>query len=355
MTSEKKIFAVEGTEYTLIKGKRWYLEYYIVHPFGVKERKRIYNPFNRIKDLTKREAAVTEVIRSIASGGVKKHPSLLLQVLEDYKHTYRTKTYESYKSILTKYYDWLGKSELQATTEDAKAFITSISAKGLSRNTQWGYITSISAFYNRVEYAKNPFKGMPNPKRQPTSLKYFVDTQSQAIAEYAQAHDQQLWLAIQLLYYCFIRPGEMRGLRIDDFNLQDGYIEVRSEISKNKKTQKVSLPAPLLSYIKANGMCSVYPGNYFVFSASGAPGVKQLSRNNLNNRHSQVLKALRIAGRYALYSWKHTGVVKAAKAGIKLKDLQLQLRHYSLDMVNEYLKNLGVMDSEELRFNFPVL
>lgn len=43
----------------------------------------------------------------------------------------------------------------------------------------------------------------------------------------------------------------------------------------------------------------------------------------------------------------------AVKHGIHVKDLQLQLRHHSLDMVNEYLKNLGVMDSESLLNRFP--
>lgn len=33
----------------------------------------------------------------------------------------------------------------------------------------------------------------------------------------------------------------------------------------------------------------------------------------------------------------------------------MQLRHHSLDMVNEYLKNLGVMDSDELKSLFPAI
>jgi L-asparaginase II len=54
-------------------------------------------------------------------------------------------------------------------------------------------------------------------------------------------------------------------------------------------------------------------------------------------------------------SWKHTGVIAASQSGINMKDLQMQLRHHSLDMVNEYLKQLGVIDSVALRENFPTL
>lgn len=47
--------------------------------------------------------------------------------------------------------------------------------------------------------------------------------------------------------------------------------------------------------------------------------------------------------------------IKKIKAGINIVDLKNQLRHHSLDMAQEYLKNLGVLDRVELRNNFPSL
>jgi hypothetical protein len=69
--------------------------------------------------------------------------------------------------------------------------------------------------------------------------------------------------------------------------------------------------------------------------------------------HTKVLDDLKIRGNYAFYSWKHTGVVKAVMSGINIKELQLQLRHHSLDMVNEYLKNLGILQSKSIIERFP--
>ncbi len=38
-----------------------------------------------------------------------------------------------------------------------------------------------------------------------------------------------------------------------------------------------------------------------------------------------------------------------------IKYLQMQLRDHSMDMLNEYLKNLGVMDSDRIRDLFPAI
>ncbi|MCX6270509.1 MAG: hypothetical protein NTU44_04675 [Bacteroidetes bacterium] len=54
---------------------------------------------------------------------------------------------------------------------------------------------------------------------------------------------------------------------------------------------------------------------------------------------------------YKFYSLKHTGAVKAIKY-IPVKDLQMQLRHHSLDQVDAYLRQMKAVESEELRTPF---
>jgi len=75
----------------------------------------------------------------------------------------------------------------------------------------------------------------------------------------------------------------------------------------------------------------------------------------LSKLHRKVLTVLGIKGRYGFYSWKHTGAVKSIQARINAKELQMQLRHHSLDMVNEYLKNLGIMDADGIKHKFPMI
>ena len=95
------------------------------------------------------------------------------------------------------------------------------------------------------------------------------------------------------------------------------------------------------------------PGDYFVFSQSGFPGMQQIPLNTMRTRHQKILKDLKFNTiRHKLYSWKHTGAVQFVKNGGLLKDLQLQLRHHSLDQVDAYLKDLGVGDSSYI-INMP--
>jgi len=80
-----------------------------------------------------------------------------------------------------------------------------------------------------------------------------------------------------------------------------------------------------------------------------------LSQNHLASKHLAFRKAANLSGRYAFYSWCHTGIKMAAMAGIPIKQLQLQKGHSDLKMFDEYLKNIGVEECWQLTNNFPVL
>lgn len=80
-----------------------------------------------------------------------------------------------------------------------------------------------------------------------------------------------------------------------------------------------------------------------------------VAENNMYNRHKRILRALGFGKGYCLYSWKHTGAIQAVKNGVGVKELQIQLRHHSLDQVNEYLRQMGVWDLKNLQANFPAI
>ena len=78
-----------------------------------------------------------------------------------------------------------------------------------------------------------------------------------------------------------------------------------------------------------------------------------LGVNSMKDRHLEILKEIKFnTSRHKMYSWKHTGVVTFVKNNGNLKDLQTQLRHHSLDQVNDYLKDMGVYQSEFIK-NLP--
>jgi integrase len=89
------------------------------------------------------------------------------------------------------------------------------------------------------------------------------------------------------------------------------------------------------------------PQDWFLFGRGMKPGPVSLSRNMVSKRHSEVLRSLNYPSDLTLYSWKHTGVVAAYKAGIDLYSIMRQLRHHSLDMTQIYLKSLGLVKNEQ--------
>ncbi len=349
MNKEKKFFVYNNTSYTIVTtGNRWYVEYYLQLPAGVKVRKREYGNINREKDLLKRWELALDLIKNIANNSrpITSKKKVLLATLEQNKVLYRKKTYQTYISRLDFFYKWLGdKSDLDITASEANDFIRFALSKK-ENGTVRGYRRTLSSLYNKYSDSYNPFEKSIQPPKTYKSLYYFNDVEIGRLKEYLSNNMPTIWFAAQLLFYCFIRPGEMRKLEVNDINLSYGFIEIRSEVSKNKKTQKVAIPNHFKNIMETylKGKSGLLFKNKFG---------KMVGINYFNKEHRLALNELGIIGRYAFYSWKHTGAVKAVKAGINLKDLQMQLRHHSLDMVNEYLKNLGVMDSEDLRYKFP--
>lgn len=161
--------------------------------------------------------------------------------------------------------------------------------------------------------------------------------------------DPEPWFFIEFIYYCFIRPKELRHLRVGDVLTDDKRILLRPEVSKNGKHQYVTIPAPFQESVRRleerDAREWIFPGK--------RDRSKPASYNYFSRRHRNFMKELGFGLEYKLYSWKHTGAVMAIKAGISVKELQIQLRHHSLDMVNRYLRQMGVEDMENLRNRFP--
>lgn len=345
--------------------KKWFVYYYEPLVNGhVPKRVKVYGGINRIKTIYGRLNKASKICEQIREGKPVKYgkrppiektkKGILLDTLDSMEDFVAPKTIVTYRGMVRKFHEFLGdKSDSQITRDDADLFIKTLFEKKMSNKTIKAYKTNLKALYNKYINKfepgnfKNPFRNSQIIKTSSRSLMYYNDLQIGLIKEYCKKNNPMLWVACLLQYYCFIRPNELRQLKVEDINIHAGYIEIPGVVSKNRKTQKVAIPdvlLPELDFLIYNEPES------FVF---GGPGPTPPSRDRLSKVHKKVLKELNIKGRYGFYSWKHTGVVKAYKAGINMKDLQLQLRHHSLDMVNEYLKNLGVMDNDRIKTLFP--
>ena len=169
---------------------------------------------------------------------------------------------------------------------------------------------------------------------------------------YMTEKQPELALFCKFVYFTFIRPGELRLIRVGDVLLDEKEIRIPGKVSKNRKTEHVVIPDaffPDLEYLYYRG-----PGEY-LFPSQKRPG-HAYGKDVMYRRHEKVLQALSFGRGFSLYSWKHTGAVALVKQGnVNVKELQLQLRHSSLEQTDRYLRQMGVKDLARLRESFPAV
>jgi integrase len=356
-TREKKFFVPElrsrGNDLT----KRWRVEYWApTHNGQGKKRIVNYGDINQADTVDERTRRGYALINSLRFTK-EETKTILDRVIEIGSLQWRPKTLSAYSTVLKYYKDFLGKQSMEmATPETITSFFLRLRAKKVHTNTIAKYRNTLYTLYAKAVKlnltALNPVQKVEGIKRSPQSLAYFNDEQIKRLKEYIRPFNPQLWLAVQFLYYCFIRPGEMRLLKISAINFDQGFIEIPKDIAKNGKTEKVAIPQKFLKEIQH---LKDYPNQAYILSKEKKPGFEAVTAKWINYHHSLALEHLKIKGNYAFYSWKHTGVVKCVQAGLNIRDIQNQLRHHSLDMVQEYLKGLGVLQSEDLKYKYPTL
>lgn len=203
---------------------------------------------------------------------------------------------------------------------------------------------------NRNLIEKNPFEKI---KKFPTTQKnlrlHYSDEQILKIKTEILTQEPRLWLFIQFIFYCYLRPNEVFQLQIKHIDFDNSQIFVPNYISKNKKDDWVQIPRqflPELTFLKR------YSPESFILNLSDAP---KYSLRKFRFLYRNILNSLNFSQNYSLYSWKDTGVIKAFLSGKTTSfayAIQRQCRHHSLEMTIKYLKSLGLVKNQEFTETF---
>lgn len=331
--------------------KRWFV-YHTVEG----KRKKVYGDINSYLTLELRLVAANIIIEEIASG-IKKKIDFLSNIEKALlTRSISAKTKSDYKAKYRRFKTYCEMHALKAfTIENARGFASWLKEEGIFDTTINDYVMLMrSAFKNLIEENKfseaNPFQFVHLYKADSTPARYYTNAQVREMMNEIKL-DEHLYLFIGFIYYCFIRPGELRQLKVSDVIIDEKRIRVPAPVSKNRKTQYVTIPNAFFDEVEA--FVNKRPQKEWLFMSERYAN-KQIGKNTMYYRHRDILEKLGYDNtQYCVYSWKHTGAVACVKAGISLKFLQIQLRHSSLDMVNKYLRQLGVDDLSELQDKFP--
>lgn len=302
----------------------------------------------------------------------------LSEFLREMKVKVRKKTFESYQSKIRLFANWLdmkGKGGNDISTIDSDVILQFfdylIHERQLQGRTVDKYGQNLRQFFKSLLDKKKIYVN-PMPEELPKaantvdySAKPIRRDDIEKLKEVIKKHDPQLWLFIEFEFYTFIRPRiELRYMQLQWIDFSNGTITIPKSIyydgkhlpiAKNGKAETIVIPRQFLNTLIHDHQLRQYHKSLFLFGRNRCPGEHPYGNNTLANRFNNYRDALGMSKDYKLYSWKHTGGVMASNSGMPVKDIQLQMRHHSLEVTDQYLKKMKGVDSDHLKNQFPTL
>lgn len=233
-------------------------------------------------------------------------------------------------------------------------------------NTQLGWIKAMFSYYAKKYDYPDYVKNIADKKNAEDSEKYepFTEKDVKRIFEYLDnpqvidrikyksiaPADIFLGLVCRTIYYTFLRPSEIRRLKIKHvMNYKKGFFNLTTDITKTKKKlfNELYIQQPLVDEFEKLNWESYFKDksyeNYYVFTPDMVPSLIKSNRYSYSKKFLTVIKKLKIYtidGRFSLYSFKPTGNIAAYKAGYDLFQISIQNRHTTTAQTETYLRKL---------------
>jgi integrase len=276
-------------------------------------------------------------------------------------------TLPTYKGKLRLFCNWLdskgyGENDVTSVTNDIviRFFDYIIDDLKYSGNTVRKYRHILQNLFDtlieRGKIKENPVKKIRQCNRiNDQAPRPIMDMDLADFREAIKQDDPQLWLALSMEYYCFLRPGkEVRLMRIGNIDFSRGVIKTERERCKTKTEKVATIPYVFLKELRDVYQLHTYPRDYFVFAKGGKPGTEQLYRNDLRYRFNKYRTKLNMPQEYKLYSWKHTGNARADDCDdISIREMQIKNGHTSIQTTEKYLRNKIGKVSRAIQNHFP--
>lgn len=253
------------------------------------------------------------------------------------------------KSILTHFKAWLiaiGFEDIQVkdfTVKLAREFVNHrANDKGLKPGTINNQISLLKVLFDNLIdldlIDNNPFALTRKLKTRENEIVLWNDEQLNVYFEYLKKNNVPMFIISLLIYQAFIRPNEISLLQVQDLNLANNLVRIKSTSAKNKKTLSVTLSAQLVELLKIH--CQGFSGQHYLFSTKLMPGLKKPDRPRFHKIFQPIRKKLNLPANLKMYHLKHTGNSKLINSGVDPYKLMQQNRHHSFSMTERYIKRL---------------
>lgn len=204
----------------------------------------------------------------------------------------------------------------------------------------------------------NPFIGIRSKPTEVKKRKMLPPHELQRVLEYLRTKNKGFFVFCIMEYSCLMRPLELFRLRIENVDLQSGYIHLSGEQTKNKKPRDVVIPdfaAGIITEWYCENKYNKLPSRYFLFSNrfSFTAGKVQNDSRTSTRAWQRLRKELNLPEEYQLYSLRDTGITDMLYSNITPKAVQMHADHHSLEMTEIYSHTLTRQGENELRAFTP--
>lgn len=332
--------------------KRWFVYYYDENNKRVKQ----YGSINTYSTARDRKRIANAIIEQLTEKNKLSYRSKTRRQVDEYlqskKGFWKPKTFISYRGKVDAFFTFLGFDEFNSDSL-YRFFMHLMQTK--SRGTYNSYKTTLKQVFgeglrlNSLQIAAL-FQNIKTVKNTPKPLEIIPTNLIEKIKTEILEDAPQLWLVCQLQYYCFIRPGEIRNLKVADVMLEENKIVIQPSVSKNNKIRYPIIPPAFFDDLK-NALENRHLEEYLC--PTSLSKYKKASANIYNYWHALIMTKLGLQKRYKLYSWKPTGMIAAKKAGASMKFIKEQAGHASIDQTDAYFRSLGWRDDDNSAIYFP--
>lgn len=152
-------------------------------------------------------------------------------------------------------------------------------------------------------------------------------------------------------YFCFLRRTEMTKLKVSAVFLNEGYIFIDADISKNGKSESITIPNAYLPLL-AKHLATANNNDYLFSGSDFKTGTTQLKPKKISDTWDIFRKEKNIANIYQFYSLKDTGITDLLNSGVPAIKVRDQARHYDLKITEGYTARNKTCDEIVRNSNF---
>ncbi|WP_289770889.1 tyrosine-type recombinase/integrase [Paramuribaculum intestinale] len=342
-------------------GKSWYVDFYAIDPATNMFRRKKYC-LNRIPSKKLRREQATEMITTLLnllrSGWnpwqlfiVDDSSTLLKNAFDLYKEHIKRQLKErsitTNLSFLHLFSDYLSRQRPAPT--DVRHLTTALITKYLdhlylkkhvsarTRNNYRGFLSTLCEFFvSRKMLESNPVDPIKLLKETEKKRQPLTKSMLKRLNDYLSEHDRWMLLACRLEYYTFIRPGELRQLKINDINIMEMKIHVNGQIAKNGRSMNVAINREIITLMIDLGLFN-YPGNMYIFGSDLRPSLTPADKNLFPREWGKIRDKFCWAKCYQFYSLKDSGIRDLANS-VGIVVARDQARHSDISTTNRYLQ-----------------